>query len=102
MNESKVRENVREAATFNPRKPNATRALKDDIAESQKPREKMLAGLPMTDAELLAIVLGSGFQNHNVLSVAHALLKDYDNLAMLAKAGIHDLKKYDGIRLSQI
>ena len=97
MNESKVRENVREAATFNPRKPNATRALKDDIAESQKPREKMLAGLPMTDAELLAIVLGSGFQNHNVLSVAHALLKDYDNLAMLAKAGIHDLKKYDGI-----
>jgi DNA repair protein RadC len=97
MNESKVRENVREAATFNPRKPNATRALKDDIAESQKPREKMLAGLPMTDAELLAIILGSGFQNHNVLSVAHALLKDYDNLAMLAKAGIHDLKKYDGI-----
>jgi len=57
----------------------------------------MLAGLPMTDAELLAIILGSGFQNHNVLSVAHALLKDYDNLAMLAKAGIHDLKKYDGI-----
>ena len=97
MNESKVRENVREAATFNPRKPNATRALKDDIAESQKPREKMLAGLPMTDAELLAIILGSGFQNHNVLSVAHALLKDYDNLAMLAKAGIHDLQKYDGI-----
>ena len=97
MNESKVRENVREAATFNPRKPNATLALKDDIAESQKPREKMLAGLPMTDAELLAIILGSGFQNHNVLSVAHALLKDYDNLAMLAKAGIHDLKKYDGI-----
>ena len=97
MHESKVRENVREAATFNPRKPNATRALKDDIAESQKPREKMLAGLPMTDAELLAIILGSGFQNHNVLSVAHALLKDYDNLAMLAKAGIHDLKKYDGI-----
>ena len=97
MNESKVRENVREAATFNPRKPNATRALKDDIAESQKPREKMLAGIPMTDAELLAIILGSGFQNHNVLSVAHALLKDYDNLAMLAKAGIHDLKKYDGI-----
>ena len=97
MNKSKVRENVREAATFNPRKPNATRALKDDIAESQKPREKMLAGLPMTDAELLAIILGSGFQNHNVLSVAHALLKDYDNLAMLAKAGIHDLKKYDGI-----
>ncbi len=97
MNDSKVRENVREAATFNPRKPNATRALKDDIAESQKPREKMLAGLPMTDAELLAIILGSGFQNHNVLSVAHALLKDYDNLAMLAKAGIHDLKKYDGI-----
>ena len=97
MNESKVRENVREAATFNPRKPNATRALKDDIAESQKPREKMLAGLPMTDAELVAIILDSGFQNHNVLSVAHALLKDYDNLAMLAKAGIHDLKKYDGI-----
>ena len=97
MNESKVRENVREAATFNPRKPNATRALKDDIAESQKPREKTLAGRPMTDAELLAIILGSGFQNHNVLSVAHALLKDYDNLAMLAKAGIHDLKKYDGI-----
>ena len=97
MNDSKVRENVREAATFNPRKPNATRKLEDDIAESQKPREKMLAGLPMTDAELLAIILGSGFQNHNVLSVAHALLKDYDNLAMLAKAGIEDLKQYDGI-----
>ena len=92
-----VKEGVREAATFNPRKPNVTRALGEDVAESQMPREKMLAGLPMSDAELLAIILGSGFQNHNVLSVAHALLKDYENLAMLSKASIGDLKKYDGI-----
>lgn len=97
MNDSLVREHVREAATTTPRKPHPTRKLKEDVAESQKPREKMLAGLPMTDAELLAIILGSGFQNHNVLSVAHALLQDYGNLAMLAKAGIHDLEKYAGI-----
>ncbi|MGI5869171.1 MAG: RadC family protein [Kiritimatiellia bacterium] len=97
LNESNDRGNVREAATFSPRRPNKTRKLEDDVAESQKPREKMLKGLPMTDAELLAIILGSGFQNHNVLSVAQALLKDYENLAMLAKAGIHDLMKYDGI-----
>ena len=94
-----VKESVREAATASPRKPNVTRSLKEDVSESQMPREKMMlvGGAKMTDAELLAIVLGSGFQDHNVLSVAHALLKDYDSFALLAKASIDELKRYDGI-----
>ncbi len=94
-----VKESVREAVTASPRKPNVTGYLKEDVSESQLPREKMkLVGAhTMTDAELLAIVLGSGFQNHNVLSVAHALLKDYDSFTLLSKASIDELTRYDGI-----
>ena len=76
MNESKVRENVREAATFNPRKPNATRALKDDIAESQKPREKMVSISAMADRsvcgwfdeELAVSMFSASFAESPVLS----------------------------------
>ena len=97
MDANRVRENVREAATSSPRAPNTTRKLQDDVAESQQPREKLMAGLPLTDAELLAIIIGKGLPGHNVLSIAHAVLKDYENFSLLAKASIDDLKRYLGI-----
>ena len=95
--ESKVEEEVREAATPSPRHPNETNKLQDDIAESQRPREKLLGGRQLSDAELLAIIIRQGLPGHNVLSIAHALLKDYENFALLSKASIDDLKKYVGI-----
>ncbi len=88
---------IREAATLRPRQPQATQSLKQDVVDAQKPREKMLAGGQMTDAELLAIVIGKGLPGHHVLSIAHALLNDYGNFAMLAKAGIRELMGYVGI-----
>lgn len=90
-------ETVREAMRESPRQPNVTRSLKIDVADSQKPREKMLAGGHMSDVELLAIVIGKGLPGHNVLSLAHAMLNDYGNFAMLSKASINDLKRYHGI-----
>lgn len=88
---------VREAMKEIPRHPNVTRSLKIDVADSQKPREKMLAGQQMSDVELLAIIIGKGLPGHNVLSIAHALLNDYGNFAMLSKASINDLRRYHGI-----
>lgn len=92
-------ERVQEAATHQPHKPSVTRTLEHEMAKEQRPREKMLerGGAEMSDAELLAIILGSGFVNHNVMSVAQAVLKDYGNFAFLGKASIDELMKYDGI-----
>lgn len=57
-----------------------------DIAESERPREKLLTQGPraLSDAELLAIQIGTGVRGKNVLALAHQLLHSAeDNLYQL-------------------
>ena len=65
-----------------------------------KPREKFLANGPesLTDAELLAIMLGSGIKNKNVVEVAEEILESANyNLDLLGRKTIEDLCEIDGV-----
>ena len=69
-------------------------------AEDDRPREKLaLKGkASLSDAELLAILLGSGSRNQTAVELAQDLLKhaDYD-LGIFSKLSLQDLKKFKGI-----
>ena len=69
-------------------------------AEDDRPREKlMLKGKSaLSDAELLAIIMGSGSRNETAVDLAKRILKDYkNNWHELAKLNVTELKKYKGI-----
>ncbi len=69
-------------------------------AEEDRPREKLLlrGRSNLSDAELLAILLGSGNRESSAVDLARTLLSKYhDNLIDLARAGYHDLISFKGI-----
>lgn len=69
-------------------------------AEDDRPREKMLlkGKSALSDAELIAILLGSGTASKSALDVAQELMKESQNdLQKLGKLSIHDFKKTKGI-----
>ena len=69
-------------------------------AEEDRPREK-LSGQgrrALTDAELIAILIGSGSRNETAVELSKRILHHYDNdLNKLGKASINDLSKFKGI-----
>lgn len=72
-----------------------------DWSEDDRPREKlMLRGInSLTNAELLAILIGSGTRGESVVDLSKRILNDYkNNLHELGKVGVHELtKKYKGV-----
>ncbi len=65
-----------------------------------RPREKLIQNGPLyvTDAELLALLLGSGSKHETVVELARkVLLHANNNLNELARKSISDLKKIKGI-----
>jgi DNA repair protein RadC len=69
-------------------------------AEDDRPREKLkLKGKnALSDAELLAILLGTGNRNESAVELAKWVLKDLnESLAELSRLSITDLMKYNGI-----
>jgi len=60
--------------------------------ESDRPREKLLRHGPegLGDAELVAILLGSGTRNLTAVDVAQQLLGKYGSLGALASAGVRE------------
>lgn len=69
-------------------------------AEADRPREKLLlrGRQALTDAELLAILLGSGSRRESALGLAQRLLQAVDNdLNQLGKCTLADLMKFHGI-----
>lgn len=71
-----------------------------DLPIEAKPREKaLLFGLEcLSDAELLAIIIGSGVRNFSALEIAQNLLKDYCTLKNLLNANFKTLSKYKGLK----
>jgi len=69
-------------------------------AEDDRPREKMLlkGKSALSDAELIAILLGSGTSARSALDVAQELLqRNENNLHLFGKMDINELKKIRGI-----
>lgn len=69
-------------------------------AEDDKPREKlMLKGkTALSDAELIAILIGSGSRNESAVELSKRILKSVDNnLNALGKMSIQQLMNFKGI-----
>lgn len=69
-------------------------------AEEDRPREKLLAKgkQVLSDAELIAILIGSGNREETAVDLSKRMLKNWENnLNDLGKAGIKDLMKFKGI-----
>ena len=69
-------------------------------AEEDRPREKMerLGAQALSDAELLAILIGSGSSKEDAVSLMKRILNDCNNnLNTLGKKSIRDLCQYNGV-----
>jgi len=69
-------------------------------AEDDRPREKMIlkGRSALSDAELLAILLGTGTRDFTAVELAQVLLQSVNNdLANFSKCSINDLKRFKGI-----
>ena len=68
--------------------------------EEDRPREKLmrLGGEALTDAELLAIIIGGGVVGKTAVDITKQILKDCDNnLAILSKRTLEQLMSFHGI-----
>lgn len=69
-------------------------------AEDDRPREKLVlkGKQALSDAELLAILLGTGTKNESAVQLAQRILSAYqNNLNEIARLTVNDLKKFKGI-----
>lgn len=68
-----------------------------------RPRERLLSLGPqaLSDAELLAIILGSGLSGTNVLDLSHALLSQGGGLGGLTRASLDELCRHRGIGVAR-
>lgn len=70
------------------------------LASSEQPREKLIrqGRRSLTDAELIAILIGSGSLRESVISLAQGILAKYDHsLSELGRISLNDLKQFYGI-----
>ena len=73
-------------------------------ATEDRPREKLLekGREALSDAELIAILIGSGNSNESAVDLSRRILKDSsDNLISLSQLSINDLTKYNGIGIAK-
>jgi DNA repair protein RadC len=69
-------------------------------AEDDRPREKLInkGTAVLSDAELIAILIGSGNQSESAVDLSKKILASVDkNLISLSKLSISDLRKFKGI-----
>lgn len=69
-------------------------------AEDDRPREKLIlkGKTALSDAELVAILIGSGSRNESAVNLAKRILASIDNnLNTLGKLTVSDLQKFKGI-----
>jgi DNA repair protein RadC len=70
------------------------------LAEEDRPREKLLlkGKSSLSDAELLAILIGSGTPGESAVTLSQKILKDSENnLHELGKRSLKELQKHKGI-----
>ncbi|GAA5002918.1 DNA repair protein RadC [Lysobacter lycopersici] len=82
-----------------PRRIHAWRMLLHDWPAQERPRERLLAGGPaqLSDAELLAIFLGSGLRGQDAVATARDLLARHGPLRELLERGPTELMKLPGL-----
>lgn len=70
-----------------------------DIAPDQRPRERVLSGQGehLSEAELLALLWGSGQKGRSALELGHDLLSQTGGLSNLLSLGLHQWTELPGI-----
>lgn len=69
-------------------------------AEDDRPREKLLlkGKSVLSDAEILAIIIGSGSRDESAVELSKRILKHFNNnLALLSKQSVKQLTQFKGI-----
>ncbi len=72
------------------------------LSEDDRPREKLVSigRQNLSDAELLAIILGSGSRAETAVQLAQRMLNAHHNdLNRIAKLSVNELKKFKGVGL---
>ena len=67
--------------------------------ELERPRERLIhqGAESLSDAELLAIFLRSGSQQHSAVELARLLIQHYGQLNLLMDASLEELRQFHGI-----
>ncbi|GAB2482931.1 DNA repair protein RadC [Algoriphagus taiwanensis] len=71
-----------------------------ELAEEDRPREKLLlkGKSALTDAELIAILIGSGTRTMSAVDLSRMILRNVNHdLSALARLSVKDLMKFKGI-----
>jgi DNA repair protein RadC len=71
-----------------------------DLALEDRPREKLLKkGVQaLSDAEIIALLLGSGSRQESAVELARKILRDVNhNLNELGKSSLNELQQYNGV-----
>jgi len=74
-----------------------------DLPLETRPREKFIkyGARSVSNAELLAILIGSGTKKISAIDLANKILSDAGSLRELARKDLSDLKKYKGVGLKK-
>lgn len=75
-----------------------------DLSLEDRPREKLEAKGPraLSQAELLAILIGSGTREENAVQLMQRILRDcHDSLRQLGRMSIEELCRYKGVGLAK-
>jgi DNA repair protein RadC len=70
------------------------------LAEDDRPREKLISmgRHTLSDAELIAILIGSGNKNETAVQLAQRILSENsNNLNVMAKLSLNEFKKFKGV-----
>ena len=70
-----------------------------ELPEGDRPRERLaaLGAGALSEAELIAILLGSGTPGANVIELARHLIKEYGSLGRLSRCSVKELRKIKGV-----
>jgi DNA repair protein RadC len=73
------------------------------LPASCRPRERFLAlgGEALQDAELYALILGTGSRGQDALATGKLVAEAYPELRRLAQAGLHELASLPGVGLAK-
>ena len=71
-----------------------------ELPQEDRPREKLLArgANALTNAELIAILLRTGFRGKNVLEVAKELLARFGSLNALSRCSVDEISQVKGVK----
>ncbi len=75
-----------------------------DMPPEERPREKLLEQGPdkLTDAELLAILIGSGTRDKSALDIAEEVLERFGGFRGIAGRNIEEFKEIKGLKEAKI